>query len=330
MYDGITEALGPTQSKTARLKSISGEVITDKRKQMEQWVEYCAELYPRENSVVDSALDAIEPLPIMEDLDAEPTLEELSKAVDSLACGKAPGTDGIPIDIIKHCKCTLLQPLHDTLCQCWREGDVPQDMRDAKIVTLYKNKGDKSDCNNYRGISLFSIVGKVYARVVLARLQQLAERVYPESQCGFRAERSTVDMIFSLRQLQEKCRQQQKPFYIAFINLTKAFDLISRDGLFKILLKFGCPRNLHSMIRSFHDDMKATIQYKGSISEPFNIKSGLKQGCVLATTLFGIFFSLSNMPLGHRPKQCTCTQGQMASCTISQDSEQRPRSAKPP
>ena len=82
-------------------------------------------------------------------------------------------------------------------------------------------------------------MGKVYARVFLVRLQQLAERVYPKSQCGFRAERLTVDMIFSIRQLQEKCREQQKPLYIAFIDLTKAFDLVSRDGLFNILLKIG-------------------------------------------------------------------------------------------
>ena len=99
-------------------------------------------------------------------------------------------------------------------------------------------------------------------------------------------------MIFSLCQLQEKCKEQQKPLYIAFIDLTKAFDLVSQDGLFNILLKIGYPPNLHSMIRSFHDDMKATIQYNGSMSEPFTIKSGVKQGCVLAPTPFGIFFSL--------------------------------------
>ena len=87
-------------------------------------------------------------------------------------------------------------------------------------------------------------------------------------------------------------QEHQKPLYIAFIDLTKAVDLVSRDGLFNILMKIGCPPNLHSMIRSFHDDMKATIQYQGSMSEPFNIKSGVKQGCVLALTLFGIFFSL--------------------------------------
>lgn len=73
----------------------------------------------------------------MEEMDAEPTLTKLHEAIDSLACGKAPGTDGIPADL----KDTLQQPLHDILCQCWREGAVPQDMRDANIVTLYKNKG---------------------------------------------------------------------------------------------------------------------------------------------------------------------------------------------
>ena len=71
-------------------------------------------------------------------------------------------------------------------------------MRNAKIITLYKNQGDHSDCNNYRGISLLSIVGKVFARVVLVRLQVLTEHIYPESQCSFRSKRSTVDMIFSI------------------------------------------------------------------------------------------------------------------------------------
>ena len=169
-------------------------------------------------------------------VDSEPSVEELSKAIDSLALGKAPGNDGIPPDLIKHCKTTLLIPLHEFLCQCWQEGAVPQDMRDSKIITLYKNKGERNVCNNYRGISLFSIiVGKVYARVILLRLQKLAEHIYPESQCGFRTERSTINMVFSLRQLQEKCREQQMPLYMAFIDLTNAFDLVSRDGLFKIL-----------------------------------------------------------------------------------------------
>ena len=127
-------------------------------------------------------------------------------------------------------------------------------MRNANIVPFCKNKGYRDDCNNYCGISLLNIVGKLFAKVVLMKLQVQAERIYPEPQCGFRTKMVTIDMIFSLRQLQEKCREQEKPLYVAFINLTKVFDLVSRDGLFKILgSKIGCPLTLLSIMKSFHE-----------------------------------------------------------------------------
>ena len=255
-------------------------------------LEHYFELYSTENVVADAVLDAICQLPVMQELDEKPTEEELRKAIDCLSTGKAPGEDGIPGEVIKAGKEELIEDLHELLCLCWKEGSVPQDMRDAKIVTLYKNKGDRSDCNSYRGISLLSIVGKVFARVILARLKVLAARVYHESQCGFRAGRSTIDMIFSVRQLQEKCQEQNEPLFLAFIDLTKAFDLVSRSGLFQLLKKIGCPPKLHSIIQSFHTDMRSTVSYNGARSEPFPISSGVKQGCVLAPTLFGIFFSM--------------------------------------
>ena len=99
-----------------------------------------SDLYSRQNAVTSAALDAIECLPTIEEFDTEPTVEDLSKAIDSLAAGKASGSDGIPPDLVKHCKTTLLLPLHEVLCQCWQEGAVPQDMRDAKIKN--KNKGE--------------------------------------------------------------------------------------------------------------------------------------------------------------------------------------------
>ena len=126
---------------------------------------------------------------------------------------------------------------------------------------------------------------------MLKRLQILATHIYPESQCGFRARRSTIDMVFSLKQLQEKCSEQHKPLYIVFIDLTKAFDFVRRDGLFKTLKKIGCPPTLLSIISSFHENTHSTINFDCTSCQPFRIASGVKQGCVLAPTLFGIFFS---------------------------------------
>ena len=258
---------------------------------METWVEHYSDIYSRENIVSPSALDAVECLPTMEELDTEPTLEELSKATDSLA--QAPGSDGIPPDLIKHCKTNFLHSLHVLLCQCWQEGAVPQDMRDAKIITLFKNKRERTDRNNNRDISLLSVIGNVFAKVILIRLQKLAERVYPESQCGFQAGRPTIDMVFSLRQLQEKCTEQQMPLYIAFIDLTKAFDLVSIDSLFQILLKIGCPLKLLSRIDSFHTNMKGTVQFNGSSSRPFDIRPKRRQRRVRPRpNAFWVFFAL--------------------------------------
>lgn len=144
----------------------------------------------------------------MEDLDVEPKLEELSKAIDSLASGKASGTDGMPQTSSRAAR----PPFYNhymTPSGCQHVGDVPQDMTDAKIIILYTNKEDKSDCNNYRGISLLSNVGKVYTKVVLACLLQMAEHVYPK--CGFHAERSTVDMIFSRRSARNKRNPSTSP-----------------------------------------------------------------------------------------------------------------------
>ena len=139
-------------------------------------------------------------------------------------------------------------------------------------------------------LSLLDVVGKDFARIVLNRLQLLAERVYPEAQCGFRAARSTIDMVFSFRQLQEKCREHRRPLFIALIDPTKAFDLVSLTGLSTLLHRIGFPPKFLKLITSFHDDI--TVQHDGSCSDPFPIKSGVKQGCVFAPTLFGVFFSL--------------------------------------
>ena len=143
VYDGIKKAIGPTKSKIAPLKTTTGVTITDRAKQMERWVEHYSALYSRNTIITSSTLEAIKSLPVMEELDAVPTVEELSKAIDTIPTGKAPGMDGIPPEIITCGKGALLDQLYELLCQCWEEGEVPQDMRDCNIITLLKRGGQK-------------------------------------------------------------------------------------------------------------------------------------------------------------------------------------------
>ena len=175
----------PKRHPPAPLKSAAGDIIRDRSKLMKRWAKHYQELYSRENIVTDTAIESTSFLPVMNKLDVPPSVDQLRKAINSLACGKAPGNDGVPSEVIKAGMNTaLLYHLHELLLQCWEEGTVPQDMSDANVITLYKNKGDRGDCNNFRGISILSITGKAFTRVALSRLETLAERVYPGAQCG--------------------------------------------------------------------------------------------------------------------------------------------------
>lgn len=118
MYDGVKQALGPAKTKTAPLKSTAGELIEDRAKQMECWVQHYYELYSRENVVTEEALNAIKCLPVLEELDSDPTLEELNLGLDSLASGKAPGQESIPAEVLKCYKRNIISELHEILCLC--------------------------------------------------------------------------------------------------------------------------------------------------------------------------------------------------------------------
>ncbi|BHF63255.1 hypothetical protein SprV_0200624700 [Sparganum proliferum] len=173
----------------------------------------------------------------------------------------------------------------------WCQGEVPQNFKDATIVHLYRRKGDRQLCDNHRGISLLKITGKILARILLNRLNNhLEQGLLPESQCGFRRHRGTTDMIFAARQLQKKCQEMRTHQYSTFVDLTKAFDTVNR-GLWKIMQIFGCPERFIQMVRQLPDDMMARVTDSGAVSEAFAVTNGVKQGCVLAPTLFSLMFS---------------------------------------
>ncbi|XP_076038136.1 uncharacterized protein LOC143023492 [Oratosquilla oratoria] len=143
-------------------------------------------------------------------------------------------------------------------------------------------------CGNYRGISLLSIVGKTFARVLLDRLLKLAEKVIPEFQCGFRPQRGTVDMICA-RQLQEKSRKQQEPLMCIFGTCVRHSTKFLNGQCWGVLARFGCPPHFISLVRAFHEGMMGRVLNQGAISEPFAITGGLNY------RLDGRLFKLSRL-----------------------------------
>ena len=221
-------------------------------------------------------------------MSAPPSYLEFERAIKRMKPGKAPGPDNIPLEFYTRCGPEIKNNLMMLILKIWETKTIPQDFKDVNIVTIFK-KGDREDCNNYRGISLLSTAGKIFARILLDRLLELAEEVLPESQCGFRPSRGTIDMVFCARQLQEKSLEQQQPAMFIFWDLKKAFDKVPRLALWAVLARFGCPPDFVSLIRALHDGMFGRVLHQGALSDPFSINGGLRQGCPLAPVGFSLY-----------------------------------------
>ena len=282
-HDALKTIYGPKSSGATPLLSADGStLLTDKDAILKRWAEQINSVLNRPSSVNDNAINRLPQIECNVLLDEFPIVTETRKAIQHLSSGKAPGTDAIPAEVYKAGGLQMAEKLTE-LFQCmWR--------KDASIIHLYKRKENPQVCDNHRGISLLSIAGKILAKIILNRLNAHLDQagLIPENQCGFRKDRGTIDMIFTARQLQEKCQEQNVDLYMTFVDLTKVFDTVSRDELWKIIAKFGCPTRYIAMV--FHDGMQARVQNDGEYSEPFPVTNGVKQGCVMAP-LFSMMFS---------------------------------------
>ena len=148
----------------------------------------------------------------------------------------------------------------------------------------------RSICGNYHRISLFSCVGKIFSDIVLHRIQNLVNNLYPDSQYGYCNGRGTIDSIFTVHQLMEKSREQCCNLCIAFIDFTKAFDTVNRPLLFKLLSKLDVHRKFLKQSSFYIQKSK----HDWSLKMDFQTLSItiVKQGCKLAPTLHGLYAAM--------------------------------------
>ena len=229
-------------------------------------------------------------------LGVQPTMQELTDAIRSLANGKAVGTDGVSVELFKvtlNGDPALHRRLLDIVVRIWRGGEVPQQWKYTIIMVLHKKK-DRTECGNYRGILLVAHAGKILLKIISRLLGEYCERVgiLPEEQRDFRPNCSTTDMMLVIRRLQELARKKQIPLYVCFIDLTKSYDFVEQTLLWTVLARFGVPQIMISVIRQFYDGMRACVRLDDRVcSRWFAVEQGLRQGCVLAPVLLNIFFA---------------------------------------
>ena len=288
---------GKRDRSSAYVKDENGVLVMDVELIPERWVRWFHTLLDAKSPRLDPfTAESLDQWPENMSVEVRLTMQELTDAIRSLANGKAVGPDGVSVELFKitfNGDPALRRRLLDIVVRIWRGSEVPQQWKNAIIMVLHKKK-DRTECGNYRGISLVAHAGKILLKIIARRLSEYCERVgdLPEEQSGFRPIRSTTDMMFVIRRLQELARKKRVPLYVCFIDLTKAYDSVDRTLLWTVLARFGVPQIMISVIRQFHDGMRACVRLDDRVcSRWFAAEQGLRKWCVLAPPLFNIFFA---------------------------------------
>jgi hypothetical protein len=155
-----------------------------------------------------------------EPLVPEPSDSEVGMAIEKLKRHKSPGTDQIPADLIKAGGTTIRSEIHKLINSIWNKEELPEQWKESIIVPVYK-KSDKTDCSNYRGLSLLSTTYRILSNI-LTRLTPYAEEIIGDHQCGFRRNRSTTDHILCICQILEKKWEYNEAVHQLFIDFKKA------------------------------------------------------------------------------------------------------------
>ncbi len=284
VYD-ITRQLAGRKTNTSRpVKDKDGNVITNLNDQLGRWKDHFSDLLNGEG--VTNAPD----LPPGDDLDVDTdpiTKDEIIKALRKIKNGKAPGPDQIPPEVLKANPGVTYEILHDLFDSIWETEIIPEDWSLGYIIKLPK-KGDLSNCQNWRGIQLLSLPSKVLARVILERIRSAIDEKLRDEQAGFRCGRSCTDQIATLRVIIEQSLEWQSPLYINFVDFKKAFDMVDRDTLWKVLRHYGIPVKITSIIQGLYKNTKCQVIHNSSLSPSFSVHTGVRQGCLLSPLIFSV------------------------------------------
>ena len=288
-------------------------LTTSEEETVARWIQHFTLLFNQPGEIGPEIESKIpEQQPQQESIKTGPFSDlELSQAIKCMQNDKSEGPDGVAVEIDKYAagieaRGTLLQIFNSIL----ESGNVPANLKDVIITVLHKGKGNKEDCNNYRGISLMSHRGKILERLILNRLKPALEYIVPNNQFGFSEGVGTADAIMISRVVGVSAEKEHSGLVRCYVDLTKAYDKVNRATLWRLLRIYGIPEELINVIMSLHEGAIAKLRLNGiTTPEEIKLQRGLKQGSVLSPVLFNIFMGAI---IKSFEKTCTIEVGQVA------------------
>ena len=213
---------------------------------------------------------------------------EVAEGVQALHKGRAAdewGLQGETLQLLAEANTAGLTTL---LNRFFREG-LPAELGASVMLPIYKGKGSREDLNNFRGISILPILTKLYASLLERRLAGALEGagLRADTQFGFRKKRGTQDAAFVLQALLDTRGKGHR--YLCFVDFRKAFDTVQRPVLWQLLRNLAVPEPFVLALESYYTSVSFRVRHPSGLSDPIAASIGVKQGCPLSPTLFGVF-----------------------------------------
>jgi hypothetical protein len=262
------------------------------------------------------------------------TLAEVESGLSRLQNNKSAGCDGVVAEWLTQAvvhtregalrtKAFVLAPALVTAFNAILRGGYPTDIWGVSaLVPVPKPKGRPDVKDDYRGIAVGSVLAKLYALVVLARLDAWAESTGQRAhgQAGFRAGRGTPDNCFILRHVIDAAAVRKKPLYCAFIDFSKAYDRVDRGLLWQVLQGMGLHGAALATLQQMYQGVQLQVRAGGALSDPFPSTAGVRQGCPLSPLLFGLVIDRLERFLAERcPHMGTKVAGQLIRALLYAD-----------
>ena len=243
------------------------------------------------------------------------TLAEVELALQRLHNGRSAAMLGYTSELLRYAKLSatpeapapphLLAPcLLVLLNAAFSTGQVPQSWKSSLITPIFK-KGDATDTANYRPIAVGEPISRLYAGILVQRLVQYTEeqQLRSPTQAGFRPDLGTIHQAFALQHVIDKHRHSKRPLYLCFVDLKSAYDKVQWQLLWQLLQRLGVHGDMLGAIQSLYDGCLLSMRVGGACGATHNPSIGLRQGCPLSATLFGIF--IDDL---HHHLQTTCPE----------------------
>jgi hypothetical protein len=217
----------------------------------------------------------------------------VEKLILNLNATSGAGFSGIPSKVIKYSYSILAPILASLFNHCIDVGKFPVEWKSAIVTPLYKNKGVKSDFNNYRGISVLPPIAKLFEKILASQITIYLNlnNILFSGQHGFRNGHSCETALHELISYLNENRNKRAISLLLFIDFRKAFDLVDTNILLRKLFHYGFSNSAIELIANYFKDRFQSVKYDKKMSPLLSITLGVPQGSVLGPLFFLIMIN---------------------------------------